>query len=146
MFKFDGIFRVKWKLLYVIIWGQRGSDNINQMITISNPLLIQSARLVVVWDKNLYFGRLCKTHIQIWEENLLILDRTKIVLIVTLNNLLGYLEPIHLVKFDHINQMITLSVITFSSLHCKTFVYKQKYSFQINQNLFWIWFLNKLYF
>jgi hypothetical protein len=90
MFIFDGFFRVKQKPLNVITLGQRESDNINRMITISDPLRIQS----------------------------------------------GYLGPIHLVQFDHINRMLSLSEITFRSLHCKTFVYKQKNSFQINQNMF----------
>ena len=36
--------------LNVITLGQRESDNINRMITISDCLLIKSACLLVIWD------------------------------------------------------------------------------------------------
>jgi hypothetical protein len=67
---------VQWKPLNVITLGQRESDNINQMITISSCLLIQSDRLLGIW------------------------------------------ALLNLGQFDHINRMITLSVITLSGLHC----------------------------
>jgi hypothetical protein len=41
---------MQWKPLNVITLGQRESDNINRMITISDRLLIQSACLLVIWD------------------------------------------------------------------------------------------------
>ncbi len=64
----------------MITLGQRESDNINRMITKSDRLLIQSARLLVIWDL------------------------------------------LNLGQFDHINRMITLSVITLSGLHCIKFI------------------------
>jgi hypothetical protein len=67
---------VQWKPLNVITLGQRESENINRMITISDCLLIQSDCLLVI------------------------------------------LDLINLGKFDHINRVITLSVITLSGLHC----------------------------
>jgi hypothetical protein len=67
---------IQRKQLNVITLGQRESDNINRMITISDRLLIQSACLLVIWDL------------------------------------------LNLGQFDHINRMITLSVITLSGLHC----------------------------
>jgi hypothetical protein len=41
---------LQWKLLSVITLGQSESDNINQMITISKCLLVQSACLLDSWD------------------------------------------------------------------------------------------------
>ncbi len=41
---------IQRKPLNVITLGQRESDNNNQMITISNCLLIQSTLLLVIWD------------------------------------------------------------------------------------------------
>ena len=67
---------IQRKPLNVITLGQRESDNINRMITISNCRLIQSTNF-------LFFG-----------------------------------ELVNLGQFDHSNQMITLSVITISGLHC----------------------------
>ncbi len=67
---------IQRKPLNVITLGQRESDNINRMITISNCLLKQKAFLLFIWDL------------------------------------------LNLGQFDHINQKITISVITLSGLHC----------------------------
>jgi hypothetical protein len=41
---------IQWKPLNVITLGQMESDNINQMITITNCLLIQKSCLLFIWD------------------------------------------------------------------------------------------------
>jgi hypothetical protein len=66
---------VQWKPLNLITLGQRESDDINRMITISDLPLIKSTYLLVM------------------------------------------LDLVNLRQFDHINIMITLSVITLSGLH-----------------------------
>ncbi len=43
-------FKLQWKPLDVSTLGQRESDNINQMITISDCPLIQKGCLLVIWD------------------------------------------------------------------------------------------------
>jgi hypothetical protein len=41
---------MEWKLLNVIALGERESDNTNRIMIISDPLLIQSACSLVIWD------------------------------------------------------------------------------------------------
>jgi hypothetical protein len=48
--RFNYVCLLQGKPLNVITLGQRESDNINRMITISNRLLKQKAFLLVIWD------------------------------------------------------------------------------------------------
>jgi hypothetical protein len=65
----------------LITLGQSKSNKMNRMITRTNHLLIQTIKLLVIWDF------------------------------------------VNLGQYDYINQMITLSVITLSVLHCICFCF-----------------------